>query len=140
MCNPSFASIQPTYSSKASEEADRIFQRNEKDIKNRVRACRKMSVSKSIQTLQSSTKAHLLYPMLYLPTFILTILDPYPSSKGYKYCFTIIDRYTRRSVAWKIIPLEDMLETTARTLLNGWISRSAHLLQQLIKGQTFSLL
>ncbi|GFU15985.1 transposon Tf2-9 polyprotein [Trichonephila clavipes] len=48
-------------------------------------------------------------------------IGPYPPSEGYKYCLTIIDKYTR----WpEVIPTEDMLsETIARALLNGWISR-----------------
>ncbi|CAG4959956.1 unnamed protein product [Parnassius apollo] len=51
----------------------------------------------------------------------MDIVGPLPLSSHYRYCHTVIDRYTRWPEAY---PLEEITtETCAKTLISGWVAR-----------------
>ncbi|GFV87636.1 pro-Pol polyprotein [Trichonephila clavipes] len=65
-----------------------------KDIKNRVRACEKCQRAKVFKHTKVPLSTFAL-PDARFAHIHIDYIGPYPPSKGYKYCLTIIDRYTR---------------------------------------------
>ncbi|XP_037931303.1 uncharacterized protein K02A2.6-like [Teleopsis dalmanni] len=89
-----------------------------KDIAERVKLCLPCQRAKVTQHNRSAI-LNFDVPNERFAVIHIVLIGPLPSSNGYRYCLTCIDRFTR----WPaVVPIEDIHASTVVTaLINGWI-------------------